>query len=185
MAAIWWSWRFISLTNTCELSHRVPRTLAPCQRCGFEVSPHGACCPLPFPGADGPVSNAGNSGSHESQPTGSAMCPCVPCCSQPRGKQLSCLEKASLAVSAFSEKMHFCFKCEEESLYERRKLEPWDTSVCVFMSKTLEDPLDLQLSSPDKYYSFKTGEIACLPMTGNTSLNAFILSFHKWMWTNF
>lgn len=113
------------------------------------------------PRAGRPVSKAQNSGSQESRPRGSAMCRS----SQPGGKQLSCLEKASLAVSAFSEKMRFHFKCEEGSLYERRRLEPRDASVCAFRSKTLEKPLDLQLSSHDKYRRFRTGELARLPTT--------------------
>ena len=150
----------MSFTNTCEASCGGPRTLAlRSPRC-FEVpSPQGPP-PAPLPGAGGAVSNAGKSGSHESRPTGSAPCPCVPCRSQPGGKQLSCLEEASLAVSAFSEEMHFCFKCEEESLYERRKPVPRDASGCVFMSQALEEALDLRLLSRDKYCGFKTGEIA-------------------------
>lgn len=126
---VWWLY---CVTNTCEDPHGVQREL--CLRVNSTVlkfHPTERAAHSSSRGLAGLFLNAGNCGSNESQPGRLSHGPCVLCCSQPGGKQLSCLEKASFAVSAFSEKMHFCFKCEEESLSERRKLEP-ETRLFVY-----------------------------------------------------
>lgn len=70
----------------------------------------------------------GTNAHNESRVGAQAVYPRLARHSQPRGKQLFYLEKASFAVSAFPEKMHFCFKREEEeSLYER------ELPGCVFI----------------------------------------------------
>lgn len=56
----------------------------------------------------------GANAHNESRVGAQAVYPHLARHSQPRGKQLFYLEKVSFAVSAFPEKMHFCFKREEE-----------------------------------------------------------------------
>lgn len=122
-------------------------------------------------------------GTREAMKAGPQARPCVParCAAHSlRASNFPALRKQGL-LSALSQRKCISVLSVKRKVYVKEESWSPEMRLCVFMSKTLEEPLDLQPSSRDKYCRFKTGEIACLPMTGNTSLNAFILSFHKWM----
>ena len=120
---------FILLTNACEAPLGCPENSVSLLTVWSRPPPH---LPRGLVDGFGRMDRCGNRGRSQGSPARVSLVPDRP---QPGGEQLSCLEKSSFAVSAFSgkkKKMHFCFKWEEKSLYET------NVSVCMFIAKTCQ-----------------------------------------------